>query len=84
MNEDQKVAAKKIIRLLTEYFDWFVFVGGSDGDVARLMHLDNPHYDQAARQLTEQFIDPESVDAESVDVWEDEDADDDEDEDEEA
>jgi|TARA_R110000765_G_scaffold162090_3_gene266878 hypothetical protein len=83
MNEDQKVAAKKIIRLLTEYFDWFVFVGGSDGDVARLMHLDNPHYDQAARQLTEQFLDPDEVAAETVDVWEEEEEEEDEEEEEE-
>ena len=83
MTEDQKVAAKKIIRLLTEYFDWFVFVGGSDGGIARLLHLDNPHFDQAARQLTEQFIDPAEVDAETVDVWDDEDDDADDDEDEE-
>ena len=73
MDEDQKIAAKKIIRLLTEYFDWFVFVGGSDGDVARLMHLDNPHFDQAARQLTEQFVDPDDSAIETVDIWEDDD-----------
>ena len=71
MNEDQKVAAKKIIRLLTEYFDWFVFVGGSDGDIARMIHLDNPHFEQAARQLTEEFLDPDEAEAETVDVWED-------------
>ena len=76
MNEVQKNDAKKIIRLLTEYFDWFVFVGGSDGDVARLMHLDNPHFDQAARQLTEEFIDPEESAVETVDIWEEEDDDD--------
>jgi len=73
VDEDQKIAAKKIIRLLTEYFDWFVFVGGSDGDVARLMHLDNPHFDQAARQLTEQFVDPDDSAIETVDIWEDDD-----------
>jgi len=78
MTEDQKIAAKKIIRLLTEYFDWFVFVGGSDGGIARLLHLDNPHFDQAARQFTEQFIDPEEGDAEAVDVWEDEEEEEDE------
>lgn len=78
MDEDQKEDAKKIIRLLTEYFDWFVFVGGSGGDVARLMHLDNPHFDQAARQLTEEFIDPEESAVETVDIWEDDDDDDDE------
>lgn len=77
MDEDQKIAAKKIIRLLTEYFDWFVFVGGSDGDVARLMHLDNPHFDQAARQLTEQFVDPDDSAIETVDIWEDDDEDED-------
>ena len=71
MNEDQKVAAKKIIRLLTEYFDWFVFVGGSDGDIARMIHLDNPHFEQAARQLTEEFLDSDEAEAETVDVWED-------------
>jgi len=76
VNEVQKNDAKKIIRLLTEYFDWFVFVGGSDGDVARLMHLDNPHFDQAARQLTEEFIDPEESAVETVDIWEEEDDDD--------
>jgi len=80
MNEDQKVAAKKIIRLLTEYFDWFVFVGGSDGDIARMIHLDNPHFEQAARQLTEEFLDPDEAGAETVDVWEDDEEDEEEEE----
>ena len=80
MNEEQKLAAKKLVLLLTEYFDWFVFVGGSDGDIARLMHLDNPHFDQAARQLTEKFIDPDEDDSATVDVWEDDDEEDDDEE----